>query len=90
MGADGELKHGRVDEQSFGQKADTHGIMFALTRQMIIDDDLGVLSDIPRHIGMGAAEAIADAVWGLLLSNPTQSDAKAFFHARPQQLQSGH
>lgn len=81
VGADGELKHGKVDEQTFGQKADTHGIMFALTRKMIIDDDLGALSDIPRHIGMGAAEAIADAVWTLLLSNPTQSDGKAFFHA---------
>jgi len=78
---DGELKHGRIGEQKFGQKADTHGIMFALTRQMIIDDDLGALTDITRQIGMGAAEAIADAVWGLLLSNPTQSDGKAFFHA---------
>ena len=81
VGPDGELKHGKVDEQKFGQKADTHGIMFALTRQMIINDDLGAFTDIPRQIGMGAAEAIADAVWGLLLSNPTQSDGKAFFHA---------
>ena len=81
VGPDGELKHGKVDEQTFGQKADTHGIMFALTRQMIIDDDLGALTDIPRQIGMGAAEAIADAAWTLLLSNPTQADSKAFFHA---------
>ena len=70
LGADGELKHGKVDEMTFGQKADTHGIMFALTRQMIINDDMGAFADIPRSIGMGAAEAIADAVWGLLLSNP--------------------
>ncbi|NQU20433.1 MAG: hypothetical protein HQ567_04055, partial [Candidatus Nealsonbacteria bacterium] len=60
VGPDGELKHGKVDQQKFGQKADTHGIMFALTRQMIIDDDLSALSEIPRQIGMGAAEAIAD------------------------------
>jgi ribosomal protein S4 len=70
VGADGEIKHGTVGEQLFGQKADTHGIMFALTRQMIINDDMGAFTDIPRQIGMGAAEAIADAVWGLLLSNP--------------------
>ncbi|MBI9017362.1 MAG: Mu-like prophage major head subunit gpT family protein [Phycisphaerae bacterium] len=76
VGPDGELKHGKVDEMQFGQKADTHGIMFALTRQMIINDDLGAFTDIPRQIGMGAAEAIADAVWGLLLSNPN-----AFFSA---------
>ena len=70
VGADGELKHGKLDEMQYGQKADTHGIMFALTRQMIINDDMGAFTDIPRQIGMGAAEAIADAVWSLLLSNP--------------------
>jgi len=79
VGPDGELKHGKLDEQKYGQKADTHGIMFALTRQMIINDDMGAFTDIPRQIGMGAAEAIADAVWGLWLSNPVQSDGKAFF-----------
>ena len=81
VGPDGELKHGQIGEQTFGQKADTHGIMFALTRQMIINDDMGAFTDIPRNIGMGAAEAIADAVWSLLLSNPVQADSKAFFHA---------
>jgi len=80
VGPDGELKHGQIDEQKFGQKADTHGIMFALTRQMIINDDMGAFTDIPRQIGMGAGESIADAVWGLLLANPTQADGKAFFH----------
>jgi hypothetical protein len=79
VGPDGELKHGKLDEQIYGQKADTHGIMFALTRQMIINDDMGAFTDIPRQIGMGAAESIADAVWTLWLSNPVQSDGKAFF-----------
>ena len=70
LGPDGEIKHGSLGEQTFSQKADTHGIMFALTRQMIINDDMGAFTDLPRHIGMGAAEAIAEAVWALLLSNP--------------------
>jgi phage major head subunit gpT-like protein len=81
VGADGELKHGKLGEQTFGQKADTHGIMFALPRQMIINDDMGAFTDIPRQIGMGAAEAIADAVWGLWLRNPIGADGKAFFSA---------
>jgi hypothetical protein len=84
VGPDGEIKHGKVDELKFGQKADTHGIMFALTRQMIINDDLGAFTDIPRQIGMGAAEAIADAVWGLLLSNPND-----FFSAAHKNLLAG-
>jgi hypothetical protein len=79
VGPDGELKHGKLDEQKFGQKAETHGIMFALTRQMIINDDMGAFTDIPRQIGMGAGESIADAVWGLWLKNPVQDDGHAFF-----------
>lgn len=79
VGPDGELKHGKLDEQKYGQKATTHGIMFALTRQMIINDDLGAFTDIPRQIGMGAGEAIADAVWSLWLKNPVQADGQAFF-----------
>ncbi|HBG28593.1 MAG: hypothetical protein A2Y10_08600 [Planctomycetes bacterium GWF2_41_51] len=84
VGADGELKHGKIDEQKYGQKADTHGIMFALTRQMIINDDLAAFTDVPRQIGMGAAEAIADAVWGLLLSNPS-----SFFSAAHKNYKDG-
>lgn len=88
----GELRHGHLGEQAFTQKADTHGIMFALTRQMIIDDNLGALNDIPRQIGMGAAEAICEAVWGLLLSNPasrTADDSNPFFHANHGNLITG-
>jgi len=70
IGSGGELKHGEIGEQKFSQKADTFGIMFALSRQMIIDDDMGAFTDIPRQIGIGAAEAIAEAVWTLLLGNP--------------------
>ncbi|MCL2118684.1 MAG: hypothetical protein FWH27_09700, partial [Planctomycetaceae bacterium] len=69
IGDGGELKHGKLDEQKFTQKADTYGIMFALTRQMIINDDLSALTDVPRQIGMGAAESIMDAVWDLLHAN---------------------
>jgi phage major head subunit gpT-like protein len=79
VGPDGELKHGKLDEQKYGQKAQTHGIMFALTRQMIVNDDMGAFTDIPRQIGMGAGESIADAVWNLWLKNPVQSDGHAYF-----------
>jgi len=71
VGPDGELKHGSVSEQTFTQQADTYGIMFGITRQMIINDDMGAFTDIPRQIGMGAGEAICDVVWTLLLSNPS-------------------
>ncbi|MGL6193787.1 MAG: hypothetical protein ACRC2T_03085, partial [Thermoguttaceae bacterium] len=89
VGPQGELKHGMIGEQEYTQQADTHGIMFALTRKMIIDDDLGALTDIPRQVGMGAAEAIADAVWELLLSNPQQRDGSKFFSAAHKNFMEG-
>ncbi len=79
VGADGEIKHGQLGEQQFSQRLDTHAIMFALTRQMIIDDDLGAFTEIPRGIGIGAGEAINDAVWSCLLANEKQKDLKEFF-----------
>jgi len=72
---DGELKHGALGEQEFTQKADTRGILFGLTRQDIINDDMGAFMAIPRLMGMGAAEAVAEVLWTLLLSNPSN-----FFH----------
>ncbi len=89
VASDGELKHGKLDEQQFSQKIDTHGIMFSLTRQMIIDDDLGAFTDIPRAIGIGASEAINDAVWQCLLANANQSDGKPFFSTEHKNMFSG-
>jgi hypothetical protein len=81
VGQDSELKHGEVSEQQFSQQIGTHGLMFALTRQMIINDDLGAFTDIPRAIGIGAADAISDAVWTCLLANAKQKDGNEFFCA---------
>jgi hypothetical protein len=89
VGADGEIKHGKIGEQQFSQQVDTYGIMFGITRQMIINDDLGAFADIPRSIGIGAADAISDAVWGCLLLNPKQPDGKAFFSADHKNLSTG-
>jgi phage major head subunit gpT-like protein len=63
--------------------------MFALTRQMIIDDDLGAFTDIPRAIGIGAAEAINDAVWGCVLANGPQRDTFPFFGVEHLNLMTG-
>jgi hypothetical protein len=70
VGKGGELKHGKLGEENFTQKADTFGIMFSLERKDIINDDLGAFAAIPQVLGMGSAEAIAEAVFELLLSNP--------------------
>ncbi|MEX1016022.1 MAG: Mu-like prophage major head subunit gpT family protein [Phycisphaeraceae bacterium] len=84
VGPDGELKHGELGEESFTQQAETHGLMFSLTRTDIINDDLGAFAAVPQMLGMGAAEAIAEAVFSLLLSNPG-----SFFSANNNNLKIG-
>ena len=48
---DGELKHGKLSEQKYTNKADTYGQMLMLTRHDIINDDLNAFMDIPRQMG---------------------------------------
>ncbi|MDR1922805.1 MAG: Mu-like prophage major head subunit gpT family protein [Planctomycetaceae bacterium] len=83
----GELKHGKLGEEQFSQKIDTFGIMFSLTRQMIIDDDLGAFAEIPRMIGLGAGDAITENFWKLLTkANVKAEDGKNYFSADHKNL----
>ena len=67
---DGELKHGKLSEQKYTNKADTYGQILMLTRQDVINDDLAAFMDIPRQMGRSGAESIDDLFFNLLLSNP--------------------
>lgn len=69
VGPDGELKHAETGEQSFTNKAETYGRMFAITRQDLINDDLGALTAIPQKIGRGAGLKINDVLYTAFLNN---------------------
>jgi hypothetical protein len=70
VGPDGELKHAQLTEEAYTNQIDTYGKIIALTRQMIINDDLGAFLQIPRILGRQSALAVESAVFTLLLSNP--------------------
>lgn len=67
----GELPHGTFGEQSFTQQASTRGKFFMLTRENIVNDDLGAFLAIPTKIGRGAALSLEEVFFTLLLSNPS-------------------
>ncbi|MBQ9565351.1 MAG: Mu-like prophage major head subunit gpT family protein, partial [Synergistaceae bacterium] len=59
----------------------TFGKKFALTRQAIINDDLGAFTRIPQMFGRSAARTINRTVYRLLKSNPKiAEDGKEVFH----------
>lgn len=69
VGPGGELKHGTVGEETYTNKADTYGKMFAITRTDIINDDLGALTAVPRRLGRGAALKFNSVFWTEFLDN---------------------
>jgi hypothetical protein len=71
VGAGGELESAELTEESFPNQVKTYGRMFALTRTMLINDDLGAFLQIPRAIGRMSALAVEERVFTVLLSNPS-------------------
>jgi len=84
VGPDGDLKHGSLSESSYSTQLETYGMLIALNRQMMINDDLGAFGELPAFIGQEAATRVEEAVYVLLLSNPS-----SFFHANNNNLTSG-
>jgi hypothetical protein len=82
---DGEYKRGSIldDRQSYA--IGTYGKVFGMSRQLIINDDLGLLADIASGWGIAAMEFENQTLVTLLTSNsgagPTLSDSKALFHS---------
>lgn len=70
VGQDGELKSGKLSAESFTNQAETRGTLITLTRQDLINDDLGAFMQLPSQIGADGAASIDDAFFTLLLSNP--------------------
>ncbi|MBD9368848.1 ClpP-like prohead protease/major capsid protein fusion protein [Xanthomonas sp. XNM01] len=82
----GEFKYGTFSEQSQAMKIVTYGRLFSITRQAIINDDLGIFNEVPRKLGQAARRTIAKAVFDLINSNPVLADGHALFSAEHRNL----
>jgi Mu-like prophage major head subunit gpT len=80
----GEFKYGSLAESGSSYKIDTFGKIIGLSRQAIVNDDLGAFTSLSRIFGQSAAEFEAQFLVDLLESGsglgPVMSDAKALFH----------
>ena len=63
----GELKSGALGEDTFTAQAETFGQVITLTRQDMINDDLGAFMELPRQMGLMAATSIDDEFFTKLL-----------------------
>jgi Mu-like prophage major head subunit gpT len=65
----GEVKHGARSESVESFKLKTYARIFSLTRQAIINDDLGAFADASAAFGRGAAQTEAELLVSLLTAN---------------------
>jgi hypothetical protein len=81
----GEIKAGTMAEAREAYKVETWARKIGVTRQVLVNDDLGAFSDLARRMGQGAAETEARILVDLLEANTGNgaklSDNKTLFHA---------
>ncbi len=77
----GEFTHGTIEESQETYSLETFGRIFAISRQALVNDDLGAFTQISAKLGR-AARAFENAqLVAKLEANPLMSDGDAVFHA---------
>ncbi len=69
VGPAGDLKHGKLGQESYTSQAKTYGKVIALTRQQIINDDLSAFDDIRERLGRAAAAKFNNVFWAAFMDN---------------------
>lgn len=81
----GEIKSGTMVEAKEAYRIETFAKKIGITRQVLVNDDLGAFSDLSRRMGQAAAETEAQTLVALLESSggdgPIMNDSKTLFHA---------
>jgi len=81
VGESGEFKRGTLGESKESYRIETYGRVVAITRQVLINDDLDAFTRIPAMYGNSIAQLESDVVWDIVTSNPAMADGTALFHA---------
>lgn len=81
VGEHGEFTHGSLIDAKETYRVATYGKIVALTRQAIVNDDLGAFTRVPSLFAAAAARKQSDVIWALITSNPTLADGNALFSA---------
>lgn len=76
-----EYTYGAFAETGTSWRLLTFGRALSFSRQALINDNLGLFSDISTALGRGASLAETNAFWALLLSNVVMADGLPLFHA---------
>jgi hypothetical protein len=68
MGPGAEVKHGSVDAEGYGNRADHYALMLSVDYRDIRNDDLGAFTAATRNLGRGGSLTVNDLFWAELLA----------------------
>ncbi|MBU1040132.1 MAG: phage protease [Proteobacteria bacterium] len=77
---DGEFRYGKTADTKEQARLLTFGKIIKFTRQSILNDDLGALSDVPRDMGEAVQRCLGDLAYAALTANANTGDGVALFH----------
>ncbi len=83
---DGEYTYATFQDGEETRKLNTFGKILRVSRQAILNDDLGVFTSIPMRMGRAARRTLDYQCYDVLNSNPTMGDGVALFHASHNNL----
>lgn len=80
LGEGGEITATSRAENGESMRLKTFARGLTVTRELLINDDLGMLGDMTAALGEAAAQTEADELVSLLIANPDLSDGTPVFH----------
>lgn len=90
----GEYTNGVIpDASKYAIQTERKGKIFALSREVLVNDDMGALTNLAMEFGRASGRTIENGVYALLALNsglgPTMGDGQPFFHANRANVGTG-
>lgn len=82
----GEVERGTMSEGAEKYRLAEFARIVAITRKIIINDDLNAFTRIPERMGRRAADLESDLVWNIMKANANLADGFALFSAQHSNL----
>ena len=80
VGEGGELKHDTLKTELLPQrKLSTYGRQFSMTREAFVNDDIGLITEMPGKYAAAAKRTINKQVYSILMQNPAIFDGVPLF-----------
>lgn len=85
-----EIKRGSLSEAAEKYRIEEYAKIVAISRKVIVNDDLAAFTRIPERMGRRAADLESDVVWDVIKLNALLADGNALFSAAHGNLAADH